>query len=320
MANLFINEEQIAALPSTSPRSPSMAEYDPLAGLPQGYELVTFTNFKRLALAAKYVLNQLEANGEEGNQFLVVLGISNYSRDRLMNEKDILGVSYRFMWDGNTGIIKVLPSRSHDSTTSEFRAEIADKISDMGISRLQAHWGATTRHAGTVITKGKESDECFHPASRLPAPAQQSEPWPTLVIETGVSESLSKLREDARWWFNNSDGDVRIVLILSIKKRGRTVLLEKWQLAPPTATGGMVTRSAINSLRQQNPSPMPPLIQQPASQQTPYSLQEIKITPTSASESLMLPFEALFCRAPQGNETDIILSQQDLINCIRFVF
>lgn len=51
-----------------------------------------------------------------------------------------------------------------------------------------------------------------------------------------------------------------------------------------------------------------------------HSLQEITITPMNESGSLILPFEALFCRVLQGNEADIILNPQDLISCTRFVF
>jgi hypothetical protein len=320
MTSIFTDTEDRMAIAPRSSHLPDMQEYDPLAGLPEGYELVTFTNFKKLAQAAIYIFNQLDTHEDEGNQFLVVLGLSSHARDRLINRKDNLGVSFRFMWDGSIGILKVLPSRTHSATTSELRAEIAEKIDSMGVHRLQTAWGSTTTHEGTVSTKGKEADESFHPPPRFPVPGQQSEPWPTLVIETGVSESLAKLREDAKWWFNNSNGDVRIVLILSIKKRTRTVLLEKWQLAPPVPQGGMMTHQMINTLHQRHPQPMPPLAPQPAAQRMPYSLQEITITPTSASGSLILPFEALFCRAPLGNEADIILNPQDLINCIRFVF
>ena len=301
------------AIASRNSRLLDMQEYDPLAGLPEGCELVTFTNFKKLAQAANYIFSQLDTHEDEGNQFLVVVGLSSQARDRLMNRKCNLGVSFRFMWDGSMGIIKVLPSRTHDMTTSELRAEIAEKIANMGIPRLQTAWASTTTHEGTVTTKGKEADESFHPPPRFPVLGQQSEPWPTLVIETGVSESLAKLREDVKWWFNNSNGEVRIVLILSIKKRTRTVLLERWQLAPPVPRGRMITR-------QQNLQPMSLLTSQPAAQQMPCSLQKITITPTSASGSLILPFEALFCRAPLGDEADIILNPLDLINCIRFVF
>ncbi|EAW17080.1 uncharacterized protein NFIA_004360 [Aspergillus fischeri NRRL 181] len=80
--------------------------------------------------------------------------------------------------------------------------------------------------------KGKEADDCFIPPTRQ-ARGNQSTGWPSLVIDAGVSESLTRLREDARWWFENSEGAVRTVILLGIKRTQRTIRLEKWQLSPP---------------------------------------------------------------------------------------
>lgn len=79
-----------------------------------------------------------------------------------------------------------------------------------------------------------------------------------MVVETGVSESLPRLRQDARRWFGASNGEVRIVIIISTKKTA--VHFEQWQLAPPNAPRPL-TRAYIDSLRQ-NPGNVPPL-QQP---------------------------------------------------------
>lgn len=133
-----------------------------------------------------------------------------------------------------------------------------------------------------------------------------------LVIETGVSESLPRLRADADWWFTNSNGAIRIVLLFSIRKASKRVVVEKWQLAPP-GTAAPLTTNAINLLRQQQPTPMPPLVQQPAAMQLPYAAQEITIETNQIRGSpLIIPFQALFDRLPQGNEHDIVLGDQDL--------
>jgi len=33
-----------------------------------------------------------------------------------------------------------------------------------------------------------------------------SHDWPTVVLGVGASESLPRLRTDAKWWFHNSEG------------------------------------------------------------------------------------------------------------------
>jgi hypothetical protein len=58
--------------------------------------------------------------------------------------------------------------------------------------------------------------------------------WPSFVIEVGVSESLAMLRRDAAFWITNSDGKTRIVILLSIDRRDRQILVERWKEVPRT--------------------------------------------------------------------------------------
>lgn len=64
--------------------------------------------------------------------------------------------------------------------------------------------------------RDKQGDQAFLPPSRIPS-RLPSGAWATFVIETGVSESLNRLRTDARRWFINLQGEVRIVVLISIK-------------------------------------------------------------------------------------------------------
>lgn len=41
-------------------------------------------------------------------------------------------------------------------------------------------------------------------------------PWPTLVIETGYSQSIIALRQQMRWWFTASQHRVKIVLLIKL--------------------------------------------------------------------------------------------------------
>ncbi|KAJ9364705.1 hypothetical protein DTO280E4_1485 [Paecilomyces variotii] len=137
--------------------------------------------------------------------------------------------------------------------------------------------------------KAKEADESFHPGSRF-GNGNAAFPWPTLVIEIGNAQSLAKLREDVRWWFENSEGDVRIVLLMIVHQRSRTITLEKWQLAPPNTPP--LTRASINAFRQAVPPTMPPLVRQIA---------------------LMLPFHALLDSAPVPPQSDLVFTQAELV-------
>jgi hypothetical protein len=47
------------------------------------------------------------------------------------------------------------------------------------------------------------------------------------VFESGYSESLARLRIDARLWFHHSLGDIKIVILISIDRVHKGLLIEK---------------------------------------------------------------------------------------------
>jgi len=76
--------------------------------------------------------------------------------------------------------------------------------------------------------RSKEADVSYTPLSR----PLEDDAWPSLVIEAGVSESLAMLRTDAAFWITNSDGRTRIVIVLSVNRRDRQILVERWEEDP----------------------------------------------------------------------------------------
>lgn len=140
---------------------------------------------------------------------------------KLLDEYESLGaVEYRFMHADIVGVIKLIPSGTHNVTVRNFSSEIEWHLRNMGISRAGFQFGRTTTHPATVNEKSKQPDESFF---FFPGPRQmvngEMVAWPTFVIEAGVMESLARLREDATWWFANSQGMVRIVLLLAGRKK-----------------------------------------------------------------------------------------------------
>jgi len=100
------------------------------------------------------------------------------------------------------------------------------------------------------------------------------------------SESLQKLRQDALWWFSNSEGNIPIALAIKVHRTSRTIVIERWQLAPLN-TRSPITQNIIDQFHQANPPTMLTLVCQPAASQQAYLIQEIAITPTSASDQLV---------------------------------
>jgi len=150
--------------------------------------------------------------------------------------------------------------------------------------------GSTT-FTETSTSNSKEANGSWNPVTLRPRRLD----WPTLVLEVGLSESLPRLRNDARWWLSNSGGCVNVVLILHINLRTKIISIEKWELP---ATGGLVTR-----LNQQPPA------------QIPTQMQAITIDRNNETP-LTLHFHKIFLRQPaqqaEPPEHDLVFTAEDL--------
>ncbi|KAJ9311416.1 hypothetical protein DTO271D3_8301 [Paecilomyces variotii] len=121
--------------------------------------------------------------------------------------------------------------------------------------------------------------------------------WPNLVIEAGISEPLTRLQNDAKWWIQNSAGDMLIILVVWIRPTIKKVKIEKWI---PTSAQSL-RRSACLNLPQVLPT----------------KVADIEIDQSSTSvchgAPLLLEFDRVFGRPPQQPlEHDIVFTQQEL--------
>lgn len=281
------------------------------AALPPEHVVQVFSKRARLQAEAEAVRDSLCRNECHGNQWILVLGLSKATIDSLASDKRLLeGIDYRFQWEGTTGLLKIVsPSAAHERINSDFTILVNDKLAAMGIHRNDRRWGLATAYWPTIGNKGKEADQTFLPPNRQITNSKVAD-WPTLVLEVGVSESKSKLEEDTKWWFNNSEGRVRIVLVAVVKTHS-SVTFEKWQLLPPDAPSN-VTRQYVTSLRQQTPH-MPPFVSQAAVNQRCFSAQEVTVERDGSvtGAPMVLPFRALFDRDPSPNERDVSITAQE---------
>jgi hypothetical protein len=272
------------------------------ANLPEDYILVQFTNLENLQRTAKRVHDSVNEKGD-GNQFILVLGLTEEAIIELNSEERALngmnGIPYRFMWDNTAGVIKVLTSE-HDAVVQGIIRQIDRLCVAMGIGNpvLDFFSGGLTIRVLCAGSKGKQPNGCVLPLSRLQRGREQ---WPTMVIESGVVASLPRLREDARWWLRNSQGQVRIALVIGIHRQSRKLVFEKWE--------------------QQKPALTHQLPRQPEASPQAHAAQTIEISPEPAYEApLVLPFEELLDRPRQGKETDIVLTKERLRESLHFVW
>jgi hypothetical protein len=237
-----------------------------------------------------------QATGTTTNQYLVFHPVTEDDLAEIEDKRYTIGRGLRFTYctDINTLIIKV-PSPEHEAVTRTFTHDFMDQIRPMGLTELGdlKDMGATT-YRGTSTKK--EPDSCWRPLAARP----NKQDWPTLVFEVGVSETLRKLRMDARWWLANSQGHVKIVLLFKISRATRTIQIEKWECRP--ATLAYVPRS--NRPPAQIPTQIPTIDID--------ANGVVNGSPLATTPPLVLHFRHLFLRQPVPPEQNVIFTAQNL--------
>ncbi|KAK3356970.1 hypothetical protein B0T25DRAFT_589382 [Lasiosphaeria hispida] len=127
--------------------------------------------------------------------------------------------------------------------------------------------------------------------------------WPTLVMESGHSETLPELHKDMRWWFQASNHEVKIVILVNFDDQQHHILLEKWEEEIS------ITRSRAVAILLQNG------VLNPVKRQSITITRDETTNPVSYNVTrgaLVLGFRLLFLRNPGPQEGDFVLSIQDL--------
>ncbi|KAH8801364.1 hypothetical protein F5884DRAFT_889273 [Xylogone sp. PMI_703] len=179
------------------------------------------------------------------------------------------------------------------------------KIFPMNIGRELHPTGSATRYGHA---SSSEADGSYRP--RTPRPWKGD--LPTVVVEAGVSEPLPVLHNKAHWWLENSNGDVRVAIIISVQQRGRIISIEKWrrvQAAGPATRASSWRHMALVprnlhtvTIRSNPPDPARGLVQD-------------NPTLTATGVPLTIEFDSVFLRQPVPPlESDLIFTQQEFID------
>jgi hypothetical protein len=171
---------------------------------------------------------------------------------------------------------------------------IFSKVINMGLEDQWSGFGAPTYEAAS-------GDKAEGDSSGGPT-FQRAEPhdWPTLVIESGFSQSLQALRNQMRWWFSASDHQVKIVIIAKLFASERRIIIEKYQEVQAAQRTGATSTRAARRL-------------EPRLDQSIYITQAPSgdpMDPTSYIVTrgvLRLEFHLLFLRQPATGEQDVII-------------
>ncbi|KIX01099.1 uncharacterized protein Z518_10165 [Rhinocladiella mackenziei CBS 650.93] len=281
----------------TSPEETSLVkgseDISPTAGL----EDIRPLPFKTILNLRKIVQSQCDElqKGDSTQQYLVFTHVSTDDLTKIDRTLEKMSIHTRMTHytDENLLIVK-FPTAKHEAAHLSLTGKVNRKLALMGIDDEFWPVGATRIHGRR---SSKEADSAFKPYSFRPNEAD----WPTIVFEAGLSESLRRLRLDAKWWLTGSRGDVKTVIVISIKPAQSILHIEKWELASVVAGTRLNTR-AFSTLNNPQPSP-----------QVPTQIQVIAIDPNTVTGApLTLEFAKIFLRPPVPPENDIIFTAQEL--------
>jgi len=223
--------------------------------------------------------------------------------------------------DWNILILKV-PTAEHGRPHRKFSDKLVIRAAEMGLEEEFDNLGATTFK---TLRVSKEGDSAFRPLSIRPRKGD----WTAIVLESGWPESPTRLRRDAHIWLEESGGDVKIVLLFSIGRTARTMIIEKWENRPVPVNPSVPANPPVSAnppvpANPSIPANPPAPASKPATRsmmragaQTPTQIQAITIdsNPNAVTGArLTLEFRKIFLRqAVPPLDHDFTFTTQDLL-------
>jgi len=182
-------------------------------------------------------------------------------------------------------IVKISPGLVHGLAKRRLANMFNEKVVEMGLGNGLAELDCVA-FEGRVSSK--EADCTWTPHPRYCDPSD----WPTVVIECGISKSIERLEMEAGWWLDNSGGEVKIVLVISISQADRKISLDQWELATAPNLEVSEDRSTIT---------------------VPTKTGHVEIVDGMVTGApLRLDFKKIFLSDPGEGQGDIVFTPKDL--------
>jgi hypothetical protein len=282
-----------------SPESSPVPKSSPVDGLEES-RVIHYSTLQAFTAAVRQLKNNLD-HGRTRNQYLIVRDVDEDIMKHI-EDREYKGVRYEWHGDLELLIVKAV-TKAHETAAAHFGFRIPFTAELMGLPQIECQLPGAGKNTAPGGSPSKEPDWSMVNANVRPNP----DDFPSIVIEVGFSESLQKLRNDARLWFSMSSNDVQIVILIAVRAANNQIIIEKWAVGPLPA-GRRRTRHT--------PPQVPQIEQEITITRTPPNTFAI----TSGAAPLILEFSRLFLRPAVGAEHDIVYTQAHLVGIAAAIF
>ncbi|EPE06839.1 dead deah box dna helicase [Ophiostoma piceae UAMH 11346] len=160
----------------------------------------------------------------QNGDFVVFQGVEPATFPKVEAARERRGSKVRFhYYPAHQRLLVTTPNLPHEIVHGKLTAAIYRDLGHMGLRDIDLEPAGSTTCLGSGGSSA-EPDASFMPTVRSNDPGE----WPTLVIETGVNQSLESLHTKMRWWYAAADHAVKIVLLIKTSLASRSVLIEKY--------------------------------------------------------------------------------------------
>ena len=220
------------------PKDPASTLFDEAAAVRTNlrYDFTTSGNLRQK-------LGQVhERYKDDTTVHLLVTGVNEEAVDAAMRSLPFRPfIRVWFESDAHAARIRmIMPSAEHEIACQAVASEITEHVRQIPGHNYRSLTAVGATRFSCPGRRSKEGDAGLRCSTRAGGAA-----WPNLMIEVGYSEPLPQLHMDARWWLEASNGQTRMVIIISVSKNPNTHL-EAWTMQPNP-----------NSLTRQSPANVP---------------------------------------------------------------
>lgn len=190
-------------------------------------------------------------DGVDFTQYIIFLiDPASFERECLNQESSLIAhQSYSYDYTTHILIVKMKITPEHEEALVQFSEVIKESLRAMGFK---------TRVAGSEIWGGQGVDVSQNQTKKPDwgwSPRDSKFESPTIVLEVAVSETETKLRNDARMWVDPTRGRAQTAITVKVDRRKPELKFEMWEWVDSKArvTKQITIRRAGDRVEVSNP-------------------------------------------------------------------